>query len=148
MISKSTSAATRAGAQVRRRVEHCDIDAFGVVHFSRYAAFMETAVLAALEATGHGLDHVQSLGLELRVRQLKITYRAAARYNDQLILVSEVGLAGAAHLQMLARVLREEPDSEPSLLASGELDLVFVTTSTGDPGLLPASLTDLTGGRH
>ena len=44
-----------AFAVVQRGVEHCDVDAFGVVHFSRLIAYFEGALLAALSNIGLGL---------------------------------------------------------------------------------------------
>jgi acyl-CoA thioester hydrolase len=126
---------------LNRRVEHCDIDGYGVVHFSRYAAFCETAALEMLGSLGLGLSDLEVEGTELRVRQLRIRYRAAAKYGDELMLSAKLQYVGLAHILVLANVSRRETVGDPSVLADGELDLVFVGAVTGNPIPVPLALT-------
>ncbi|MCY1034653.1 acyl-CoA thioesterase [Corallococcus sp. BB11-1] len=123
---------------LRKRVEHVDTDASGVVHFSRYASLLETAGLEELERRGAGLAALTAQGLDLRVRELRVSYRAAARFQDWLVLVPSVDHVGPASLKLGVKVYRE--GAEPLLLASGSLDFAIVTQENGVPACLPPSL--------
>lgn len=123
--------------ELRHRVEHVDTDAAGVVHFSRYASLMETAALEELERRGAGLGVFEAQGLELRVRELRISYRGAARFRDELRLVPVVENVGPASLKVVVKVHREGSGSEPLLLAQGSLDLAVVNRESGGPVCIP-----------
>ncbi|MCY1045735.1 acyl-CoA thioesterase [Corallococcus sp. bb12-1] len=123
---------------LRRRVEHVDTDASGVVHFSRYASLLETAGLEELERRGAGLEVLSAQGLDLRVRELRVSYRAPARFQDWLLMVPTVDHVGPASLKLGVKLYREGP--EPLLLAFGSLDFAVVTRENGVPACLPPSL--------
>ncbi|MGZ3459238.1 MAG: acyl-CoA thioesterase [Archangium sp.] len=126
--------------EFRHRVEHVDTDASGIVHFSRYASLLETAALEELERRGAGLGVLEAQGLELRVRDLRITYRSAARFRDGLLLVPGVENVGPASVKVGVKVYREGPGPEPLLLASGSLDLAVVNRESGGPVCIPETL--------
>lgn len=126
--------------EVRHRVEHVDTDAAGVVHFSRYASLMETAALEELERRGTGLGVFEAQGLELRVRELRISYRGAARFRDGLLLVPSLENVGPASLKVVVKVYRDGSGPEPLLLASGSLDLAVVNRESGGPVCIPETL--------
>ncbi|RKH64141.1 acyl-CoA thioesterase [Corallococcus llansteffanensis] len=125
---------------LRRKVEHVDTDASGVVHFSRYASLLETAGLEELERRGAGLEVLSAQGLDLRVRELRVSYRAAARFQDWLVLVPAVEHVGPASLKLGVKLYREGTGPEPLLLAFGSLDLAVVNKENGVPACLPPSL--------
>jgi acyl-CoA thioester hydrolase len=124
----------------RHRVEHVDTDASGVVHFSRYASLLETAALEELERGGAGLQALEGQGLDLRVRELSIRYRASARFQDWLRLVARLERVGPASLKLGVAVYREGSEPEPVLLASGSLDMAVVNRESGVPTCLPSTL--------
>lgn len=126
--------------ELRHRVEHVDTDAAGVVHFSRYASLMETAALEELERRGAGLGVFEAQGLELRVRELRIGYRGAARFRDGLLLVPVVENVGPASFKVVVKVHREGAGSEPVLLAQGSLDFALVNRESGGPVCIPETL--------
>lgn len=125
---------------LRHRVEHVDTDASGVVHFSRYASLVETATLEELERRGAGLDALEKQGLDLRVRDLRISYKAAARFRDALLLVPGLEHVGPASLKISVKVYREGTEPEPLLLAVGSLDMAVVNRESGGPACIPEEL--------
>lgn len=125
---------------LRHRVEHVDTDASGIVHFSRYASLLETAALEELERRGAGLGVFEAQGFELRVRELRISYRAAARFRDGLMLVPGLEHVGPASLKLGVKVYREDAGPEPVLLASGSLDMAVVNRESGGPVCIPETL--------
>ncbi|MDF5755758.1 thioesterase family protein [Spongiactinospora sp. TRM90649] len=124
---------------LRRRVEHVDTDAAGVVHFTRYASLIETALLENLEELGVGTHLLSARALEPAVTELRMTYRAAARFPDLLVVRVDVdhvagetcGVSGTVH-----RVENGAAGGE-TLLATGGLVLGVVRAGDGAPAVLP-----------
>lgn len=121
----------------RHRVEHVDTDASGVVHFSRYASLVETALLDLLESTEHGLAELAAHEIELVVTELKIAYRAPARYRD--MLSAEIGLehVGATQIRTCGSLYRSGDDGERMVLVDAQVLLAAVMRSDGRPTALP-----------
>ncbi|QSQ17058.1 acyl-CoA thioesterase [Myxococcus landrumensis] len=124
----------------RHRVEHVDTDASGVVHFSRYASLLETAALEELDRRGSGLGLLEGQGLDLRVRELRIRYRDAARFQDWLRMEARLEHVGPASLKLGVAIYREGTAQEPVLLASGSLDMAVVNRESGEPTCIPPTL--------
>lgn len=121
---------------VRRRVEHADTDASGVVHFARYPALQETALLQNLERLGVGLAVLAGAGFDLVVTEATTRYRSPARYPDELSLEPAVGHLGAARARIDTTIRRVADDAE---LATGSLVVALTHRTTGAPcALLPA----------
>ncbi|MEU5924327.1 thioesterase family protein [Streptomyces antimycoticus] len=129
----------REWAEVRRRVEHVDTDASGVVHFSRYSSWLETAVLENLDRLGAGLDALARANLELAVVELHMLYHAPARFLDHVRVRARVERVGPARVQVSGEISRENPGDVPRC-ASGSLLLGAVDRSTGAPSLLPENV--------
>ncbi|HEX8092915.1 acyl-CoA thioesterase [Jatrophihabitans sp.] len=74
------------GFDYRYLVPHSDIDDSGVMHFSRYPALVETALLQGLRTAGWGLAELRAHGCQLVVAQLQVSYRSPARLLDELVV--------------------------------------------------------------
>jgi acyl-CoA thioester hydrolase len=120
----------------RRRVEHVDTDASGVVHFSRYVSLMETVVLEFLEEREAGLGALAELGVDLAVTQLQVSYSRPMTYRDVVVGTANVEHVGGAKFRATA-VLSREPDA---VLATGSLTFAAVDPATGGAVPLPAAL--------
>ena len=70
--------------QHNARIEHVDTDAYGIVHFSRYASIAETAILDCLSLKDLSLAQAHEMGFELRVRELQMKYVSSAKYRDEI----------------------------------------------------------------
>ncbi|MFS8097005.1 acyl-CoA thioesterase [Lentzea alba] len=124
-----------------RTVEHVDTDASGVVHFSRYASLLETAVLENLEAFGCGVSEIESDGLDLAVAELGMRYVAPARYAERLRIRATVEHVGGAQCRVTGTVHRcVSQDDEEILVAQGHLVLCVVRRADGAPTALPTAL--------
>ena len=135
-LPREAEAVPREWAEVRRRVEHVETDASGVVHFSRYSSWLETAVLENLDRLGAGLDALARANLELAVVELRMSYHAPARFLDRVRVTAHVEKAGPARVQVAGEITREDGD-DAQRCASGSLLLGAVDLSTGKPSLLP-----------
>jgi acyl-CoA thioester hydrolase len=120
-------------------IEHVDTDASGIVHFSRYASLMETAVLSMLEERGVGLRRLALDGYDLRMREVRIVYRHPAVFGDTLRLEPAIERLGPASVRFGVAVGNEASRLE---LARGTLDFALVDVE-GHPVVLPAALHDL-----
>ena len=81
--------------RTERRVEFADTDMGGIMHFSRYLVFMETAEHQFLEAIG------TSVALELEGKQIgwprvavSCDYRSPARFGDRIDIDVRVSRKG------------------------------------------------------
>ncbi|MFV2010009.1 MULTISPECIES: acyl-CoA thioesterase [unclassified Micromonospora] len=126
---------------VRRRVEHVDTDAGGVVHFSRYASLLETALLDNLERLGVGVGALVDAGLDLTVTELQVRYRAPAKFPDPLRIAVRVQRLGGAYCQIAGAVHRESGGVRGGdLLADGSLRICVTRRSDGAATALPDPL--------
>ena len=133
---------------VVQRVAASDVDSSAIVHFARYPGYAETAALALLEQHGCGPDILAENGLDLRVRELRTSYRASARCGDVLHLRAGPARIGRAHLRIAVQATRTLPPGEPEVIAESELDFVFYDLLRGQPALVPPVLvTSLQGAR-
>ncbi|MFG1965131.1 acyl-CoA thioesterase [Nonomuraea sp. NPDC049028] len=137
------SASVSGPRPLRRRVEHVDTDAAGVVHFTRYASLIETALLEDLEAMGVGTRLMSEHQLQPAVTELRMRYGAAARFPDRIEVRADVDHVGGASWRVSGTVRRlpDPPDDGAGpLLASGTLVLCLVNAADGRPAPLPAAL--------
>ncbi|MGW2352515.1 acyl-CoA thioesterase [Actinacidiphila glaucinigra] len=130
-------------AAVRRRVEHVDTDASGVVHFSRYSSLLETAVLENLDRLGAGLDALARENLELVVTEISVRHHASARFLDHLCIRVAVDKVGPARFRIGGEVLREIQGDDRVLLASGTVLFGAVDTVSGAPSVLPEDIRNI-----
>jgi len=88
-----------------RRIEFVDTDMGGIVHFSRYFVFMETAEHQFLEAIGSSVD--MDLG-ERRIGWPRVAvsceYRSPARFGDELEILLRVVRKGRTSLTYEATI--------------------------------------------
>ena len=75
----------------RRRIEFADTDMGGIVHFSRFFAFMETAEHELLASIGAPV-HFEIDGREVAWPRVAAScdYRSPARFGDELIITVRV----------------------------------------------------------
>ncbi len=68
------------------RVRYAETDAMGIVHHAVYPVWMELGRSDLLRAMGQGYSQWEAQGVFMAVGELKVKYRAPARY-DELINV-------------------------------------------------------------
>ncbi|MFC4032315.1 acyl-CoA thioesterase [Streptomyces polygonati] len=124
----------------RRRVEHVDTDASGVVHFSRYVSLMETVVLDHLEEQGAGLARFGELGADLAVVDLQVRYSRPAVYRDLLVGEAAVEHVSGARIRVAAVLLREAADGSRTELTSGTITFAAVSPATGAAVPIPPTI--------
>jgi acyl-CoA thioester hydrolase len=119
------------------RVYFEDTDAGGVVYYANYLRFMERARSDMLRAAG--IEQRKALeGGEgvYAVAEVAIKYRASARLDDDLLILSEVREVRAASCIIHQRVMRRD-----ELLADALVTAAFLG-SDGRPKRQPRAWTD------
>ena len=82
------------------RVYYEDTDMSGLVYHASYLRFAERARTELLRRTGTGQDHLLAAsGLAFAVRHMEIDYRAPARLDDLLEVVTRFSDFGGASLR-------------------------------------------------
>ncbi len=117
------------------RVYYEDTDAGGVVYHANYLRFMERARTEWLRWLGFSQRELRErLGVGFVVRAARIDYRAPARFDDELSVISQVERAGRTSLGFAQRILR--PDDE-TLICEAEIGIVCVDVARFRPTALP-----------
>jgi acyl-CoA thioester hydrolase len=116
-----------------RRVEFADTDAAGIVHFSRFFTYMETAEHELLRSVGLSVmqaadDHHISWP---RV-SVSCEFRQPARFEDLLTIEVSLERIGDKSVTYAFRILRDD-----QLLATGKTTAVCCRF---DPGQAPQSM--------
>jgi acyl-CoA thioester hydrolase len=138
MTLTADTVAAMPRAQVRARVEHVDVDSFGVVHFSRYVSLFETAVLELMAVGGLTLESLLAEELELRVVELQVKYRSPAYFGDVLIFEAQVRQFSAATVTFEVTAERAGAGAQ-EVVVKGTLRMAFVRPD-GAPVQVPASV--------
>lgn len=72
------------------RVRYPEVDAMGFVHHSRYFQYFEMGRVELLRAQGHSYADLERRGVFFAVVKVECRYRAPARYDEELTLVTRV----------------------------------------------------------
>lgn len=98
----------------RLKVRYAETDQMGVVHHSVYAVYLEAARVDFLEKAGLPYPQVEARGIAFPVVELSLTFRAPARFGDEVIVRTHL-----AHLSSRALLFRYRVEREDTLLAEG-----------------------------
>lgn len=106
------------------RVRYGETDQMGVVHHGAYVAYLEEARTEWLRELGHPYGALEKAGIGLPVRNLSIRYRAAAHYEDYLVVTIRVQRLRAASITFGYTLRRVD---EEAVLAQAEVELACVS---------------------
>ncbi|TBH21856.1 acyl-CoA thioesterase [Thermus thermamylovorans] len=98
----------------RIKVRYAETDQMGVVHHSVYAVYLEAARVDFLERAGLPYHRVEARGVFFPVVELGLTFRAPARFGEEVLVRTR--LAGLSRRDLLFRYRVER---EGTLLAEG-----------------------------
>lgn len=119
----------------RRRIEFYETDMAGIVHFSNFFRFMESAEHAFFRSLGLSLhrDEGGNMSGWARVRA-SCEYRLPLRYMDEVeieLTVRTKKKSSLAYDFVFRRVADRDGPTPPDEVALGELEVVHVTASGG-----------------
>src|SRR5881628_4271312 len=70
------------------RVRYPEVDAMGYLHHSRFFQYFEIGRVELLRSMGHSYADLERQGVFFVVTKAEIRYRAPARYDDELTLIT------------------------------------------------------------
>lgn len=109
--------------ETRTRVRYHETDQGGVVYHSNYLYYFETGRTEFMRDAGVRYRDLEDSGFILVVADTSLRYRAPARYDDPLLIVTRVAEVTAVTVRFQYEVFRE-PERE--LLVEGETRLACV----------------------
>lgn len=128
---------TEAGHRLVQRVYYEDTDFSGLVYHARYLHFLErgrTDYLRCLGVEQSALLTVDEEGLVFVVHRMEIDFKAPARMDDILTILTATEKAGGAKM-----VLNQEIRRGDALLISAKV-IIAVINGKGRPRRLPEKL--------
>jgi acyl-CoA thioester hydrolase len=121
------------------RIYFEDTDSGGVVYHSNYLKFMERARTEWLRGVGidqHYLkchDHIMFV-----VHRINIQYKLPARFNDDLIVKSEVKDIGSSKIEFRQMIYREN-----EMLIDASVDIACIDSEKFKPVRIPSTVKEI-----
>ncbi len=127
---------TETGHSLTQRVYYEDTDFSGFVYHARYLHFMERARTDYIRCLGINQSELagDGEGTMFVVHRMEIDFRAPARMDDILTILTRTEKAGGAKMVLAQEVRRGE-----SLLISARV-IIAVVNASGRPRRLPEDL--------
>ena len=120
------------------RVRYGETDQMGVVYHPNYLLYFETGRTELMRSAGVTYSEMEKEGVFLVVTEAACRYRAAARYDQELRVVTRVDEVGKARIRFSYRVLG--PDG--TLLAEGHTELASVDQAK-NPVRMPPRISEV-----
>ncbi len=120
------------------RVLYQDTDQARIVHHASYFRYLEAARLELWRA--HGFDYARferETGLGLPVAEVRLRYRSAARFDDELVIETWASKASRASIWLDAEIRREK-----ELLVESSVRLACVSLAEGSIRRIPDLVLD------
>lgn len=102
-------------------VRYSETDQMGFVYYGNYAQYLEVGRVDAMKQAGISYRNLEERGFALPVRELKISYRKAARYDDELTIETIVNKMPDNRITFNYKIYRES-----ELLAEASTLLFFI----------------------
>ena len=116
------------------RVRYAETDARGIVHHAEYPVWMELGRSDLLRELGQSYADWEKRGVMLSVAEIRVRYRAPARYDELVEVCTRVKEAGSRKVVFAYQVQRAG-----TLLAEGE-SVHIVTGPDGRAHTMPEDL--------
>ncbi len=106
-----------ASYQSRLRVRYAETDQMGVVYYANYLVWMEIGRVELVRSMGLNYKHMEEAeGLYLSVIEAECRYIFPARYDQEIVVNTEVRKANSRSVEFIYRIEGGEP---ARLLATG-----------------------------
>ncbi len=114
------------------RVRYAEADAQGVLFNAHYLAYLDHTITELWRAAFGGYERMLQRGVDIVVAQADLSFRAPARFDDEVTIELSVAHLGTTSMGTAYRFLRGD-----QLLAEAQLRHVFVTRGTGEKTAIP-----------
>jgi acyl-CoA thioester hydrolase len=120
-------------SESRVRVRYAETDQMGVVYYANYLVWMEVGRVEYCRKVGFEYRDMEADGAVLAVTEVQCQYRASARFDDEIRILTRVKLARSRTVRFAYEMRRAADDQ---LVALGET-LHAVCDRSGRPIRLP-----------
>jgi acyl-CoA thioester hydrolase len=103
------------------RVRYPEVDAMGYLHHSRYLQYFEMGRVELLRAKGYAYAQLEREGVFFVVVKVEVKYKAPARYDEELTLVTRIVRQTAVRIDHSYELRRGE-----TVLAEGNTTIACV----------------------
>lgn len=121
------------------RVRYAESDQMGYAHHSVFIVWFEQGRVDWLRERGFSYRELEAEGIMMPVASLQLRYLQPARFDDALVVTTELVKLGRCRIEFHNQILRCEADGSETLLAEGQVVLASVGRH-GRPIRLPDPL--------
>lgn len=121
------------------RVRYAETDQMSVVYYGNYAQYFEVGRVEALREVGVTYKQLEEEGIMLPVAKLEVNYKAPAKYDDLLTVLTKVKEMPTGKITFHHEIYNQDKQ----LLVTGLVVLVFVNTANRKPIRCPRQLQEL-----
>lgn len=130
----------QSAVQTTLRVRYAETDMMGVVHHATYPVWFEVGRTDLMRALGLPYTEIEARGYYLMLSGLNVEYRRAARYDDELTIITHISAIRSRTVTFTYEVRRGE-----ERLATGETRHI-ATDKQYRPARLPQDVLTALGG--
>jgi len=112
--------------KTEHRIRYADTDHFGVVYYARYLNWFEAGRTEILRKNGITYADLEKEDYFAPVVEVKVNYKAPARYDEIVVLETEIAKIGNSSVRFNYKVFKKEG---MKLLAEGYTVNVFINKS-------------------
>ena len=118
------------------RIYFEDTDSGGVVYHSNYLKFMERARTEWLRSVGIDQHHLKyHAQIMFVVHRIDIQYKLPARFNDDLVVKSELLEIGSSKIEFRQMIYRDE-----EMLIDAHVDIACIDSEKFKPVRIPSTV--------
>jgi acyl-CoA thioester hydrolase len=118
------------------RIYFEDTDSGGVVYHSNYLKFMERARTEWLRSVGIDQHHLKyHAQIMFVVHRIDIQYKLPARFNDDLVVKSELLEIGSSKIEFRQMIYRDE-----EMLIDANVDIACIDSEKFKPVRIPSTV--------
>jgi acyl-CoA thioester hydrolase len=118
------------------RIYFEDTDSGGVVYHSNYLKFMERARTEWLRSVGIDQHHLKyHAHIMFVVHRIDIQYKLPARFNDDLVVKSELLEIGSSKIEFRQMIYRDE-----EMLIDANVDIACINSEKFKPVRIPSTV--------
>jgi len=122
------------------RVQYFETDQMHYVHHGRYIEYFERARTEMLRDFGLPYSEIENMGYFMPVKEVGVTYKSPAFYEDMLIVECKVSGANSPVVRIDHKIYKKESGI---VVVEGFVKLVFVSRETKRPIKPPVLYTDM-----
>jgi len=125
------------------RIYYEDTDSGGVVYYANYLKYMERARTEWLRSLSIEQDElIQQKGVLFAVRKVEIDYLSAARFNDSLMVATEINEVSGASIEF-KQTITKGSDNDVVIICHATIKIVSLQVDKFTPCALPTELAEL-----